>query len=204
MGESGVAQLGPLRRVFTQVYERVRPRRVAVLGCGPGEGLDAIETACTERLVAVDLNQEYISLARERHPRLSKIARWMCVPVERCVLEAASFDLVHAALLFEYVEPVEVLPRIARWLTPEGALSVVLQLPGGDGPVSDMGFSSLRSLSGVMRLVSPDRMCEVAAAAGLTLRWETQMPLKRGKRFWAGTFTLSSLPDRPTSRIDSV
>jgi len=187
MGEEGVDQLGPLRRIVEQVYREVQPSRVAVLGCGPGGALDVIEPGRTARFVGVDLNPEYISLARQRHPQSSAVAQWLCDPVEQCELEAASFDLIHAALLFEYVEPSQVLPRIARWLSPEGVLSVVLQLAGGDAPISETRFASLGRLSGSMRLVPPDRLCELAVREGLRLRSSTEIPLARGKRFWVGT-----------------
>src|SRR5438046_1827051 len=58
MGEAGVDEAGPLRAIFEDVYRTVRPRRAAVLGCGPGGGLDVIDPACTDRLVGVDLNPE--------------------------------------------------------------------------------------------------------------------------------------------------
>jgi SAM-dependent methyltransferase len=188
MGESGVDQLGPLRRIFEQVYRNDYPMRVAVLGCGPGGGLDVIEPFVTERFVGVDLNPEYLSLARQRHPHLSEAAEWICAHVEQCAFEAASLDLIHAALLFEYVDPSVVLPQVARWLSRGGILSVILQLPGGDAPISETRFSSLQQLSGLMRLVPPDRLCDLATRAGLTLRSSTEIPLARGKRFWAGTF----------------
>jgi SAM-dependent methyltransferase len=126
MGEAGVAQLGPLREIFQEVYREVRPRRVAVLGCGPGGGLDVIEASGTERFVGVDLNPEYLRVARQRHPRLESVAEWVCRPIEECQFEAASFDLIHAALLFEYVDPSVVLPQIGRWLAPRGVLSGTL------------------------------------------------------------------------------
>lgn len=188
MGETGVDQLGPLREILARVYQEVRPRRVAVLGCGPGGGLEIVDPACTERLVGVDLNPDYLALARERHSRLEAIAEWKCVPVQQCDLPAATFDLIHAALMFEYVDPAEVLPAVARWLAPQGVLSVVLQLPGGDAPISDTGFSRLGLLSGLMQLVPPDRLCALAARVGLILRSSAEVPLARGKRFWTGTF----------------
>jgi SAM-dependent methyltransferase len=74
MGPAGVGQLAPLQDIFARVYRELRPARVAVLGCGTGNGLDAIDPAVTERLVGVDLNPEYIALARRRHARLAKLA----------------------------------------------------------------------------------------------------------------------------------
>jgi hypothetical protein len=86
------------------------------------------------------------------------------------------------------VDPTALMARIARCLAPGGTLSVVLQLPGGDAQISETAFSSLRALSRLMRLIPPDEMLDKATRAGLTLRSERNVPLARGKSFWAATF----------------
>ena len=188
MDAAGVDQLGPLRAIFADVYQTVRPSRIAVLGCGTGNGLDVIDPAVTKRLVGVDLNATYLDLARQRHPGLTAIAEWSCAPVESCALDAATFDLIHAALLFEYVDTTALMPRIARWLAPQGTLSVVLQLPSDEAQISETAFASLRALTGLMRLVPPDELRDCATSAGLVARSERPVPLARGKSFWAATF----------------
>lgn len=188
MGAGGVDQLAPLRAIFSDVYARVRPARLAVLGCGPGNGLDVVDPAVTQHFTGVDLSSDYLSLARERHPQLAASASWICASVDRCVLEDASFDLIHAALLLEYVDPSAVLPRVARWLAPGGVFSLVLQLPGGDAPISSTGFASLHTLGGLMRLVDPDDLRRVATRAGLVELSARAIPLARGKSFWVATF----------------
>jgi len=190
MGASGVDQLGPLRTIFAEAYARLRPERLAVLGCGPGNALDVVDPARTRRFVGVDLNAGYVALAQRRHAQLAAVAEWICADVATCSLDSVGFDLIHAALLFEYVDPAAVLPRIAAWLAPQGALSVVLQLPGGDAPISDTGFASLGALSGVMAVVPPDRFRDLAARAGLAETSSRRVPLARGKSFLAATFAV--------------
>jgi SAM-dependent methyltransferase len=185
---AAVAQAAPLHAAFAEVYRALRPARLAVLGCGPGGGLDAVDPAVTQELVCVDLNPAYLELARQRHPRLAGITRWLCASVGDCQLEAGSLDLVHAALLFEHVDPAPVLPRIARWLAPAGVLSVVLQLPGDDAAISPSPFHSLGQLSGLMRLVPPDELKALALRESLQLSSATEVPLPRGKAFWVARF----------------
>jgi SAM-dependent methyltransferase len=189
MGAGGVDQLAPLRAIFAELYARVRPARLAVLGCGPGNGLDIVDPAVTRRFAGVDLNADYLSLARERHAQLAPIATWICASADRCDLETSGFDLIHAALLLEYTEPSAVLPRIAGWLAPGGVFSVVLQLPGGDARISATDFASLQTLSSLMRLVDPDALRELATRVGLVELSSREVPLARGKSFWAATFT---------------
>ena len=188
MGGTGVDQLAPLRAIFADLYASVRPERLAVLGCGPGNGLDVIDPAVTRRFAGVDLNADYLSLARERHAPLAPIATWICASADRCDLEASGFDLIHAALLLEYIDPSAVLPRVAGWLAPGGVFSVVLQLPGGDARISATGFASLQTLSDLMRLVDPDDLRRLATGLGLVELSSAAVPLARGKSFWAATF----------------
>jgi SAM-dependent methyltransferase len=193
MGAGGVDQLAPLRAIFGDVYARLRPARLAVLGCGPGNGLDVVDPAVTVRFAGVDLNADYLALARQRHPRLAHAVDWIHASVDRCDLEASGFDLIHAALLFEYVDVAAVLPRIAGWLAPGGVFSIVLQRPGGDAAISDTGFASLHTLAGLMRLVEPDDLRRLATRTGLVEHSAATIPLARGKSFWAATFRR---PDR--------
>jgi len=189
MGAAGVDQLRPLRDIFADVYAHTRPARLAVLGCGPGNGLDVVDPAVTRRVVGVDLNADYLALARRRHAPLTGTAEWIRADVAACALDPAGFDLIHASLLFEYTDPATLLPRIAGWLAPGGVLSVVVQLPGGDAAISATGFASLQTLTGLMALVPPDRLRALAAGAGLGETSSRDVPLARGKAFWAATFT---------------
>jgi SAM-dependent methyltransferase len=182
-----VQQAGPLHAAFAAVYGDLQPRRVAVLGCGPGGGLEVVDPGRTQRLVCVDLNAQYLALARQRHPALAGITDWRCAAIEACEF-ADSFDLIHAALLLEHVDPAVVVPRVARWLSPGGVLSVVLQLPGTEAAVSPTPFTSLGQLSGRMHLVPPEQLCALAAREGLALRSGAEIPLPRGKAFWIARF----------------
>src|SRR3954469_3223046 len=188
MGAAGVDQLAPLREIFADVYGQFRPARLAVLGCGPGNGLDVVDPTVTLRFVGVDLNADYLSLARQRHARLGPVATWICASVDRCDLEPSGFDLIHAALLLEYINPAVVLPRVAGWLAPGGLFSVVLQLRGGDGRIPAPAFATLQALSGLMQLVDPDDLRRLAPRAGLVEQSSRALPLARGKSFWAATF----------------
>ncbi len=114
MGPAGVDQLAPLSRSFADVYRRLLPPRVAVLGCATGNGFEHVDLAVTRRLVGVDIHPEYLALARRRHARLAPVLELLCRPAETCDLGAGSLDLVFAGLFFEYVDPAPMLDRIAQ------------------------------------------------------------------------------------------
>ena len=188
MGPGGADQSGVLAELLGAVCARLRPPRLAVLGAGTGNGFERIELACTRRLVAIDINPEYLALLQARHPALAPVLEVICAPVEECVLAAGAFELVHAGLLFEYTEPVPLVRRIAGWLAPGGFLSVILQLPSDQPAVTPTRFASLRELASIMRLVPPAELTAAAQAAGLALTESREVPLRSGKRFWTGLY----------------
>jgi hypothetical protein len=191
MGAAGVGQLAPLAEIFAQVYAAVRPASVAVLGCATGNGLEAIDPALTPRIVGVDVNPEYLAVARRRHARLGAALDLRCADLLACDLGAGAFALVHAALIFEHLEPAALAARIAGWLAPGGTCAAVLQLARGTGAaagVSPTKFTSLRALSGTMRLLAPDELRRSFAPHGLTESRAWEVPLPGDKAFHVGFF----------------
>ena len=70
--------------------------------------------AVTQNVVGVDVNLQYLGIARQRvlppRPRLELF----CSEAEKFRTQPASFDLVHAALVFEYLHPEVLVRRIAE------------------------------------------------------------------------------------------
>ena len=190
MGSGGVDQLDALDRIMGAIYADVRPRRLVILGCGTGNGFRHIDPEVTVRAVGVDINPAYIEIARRRHPGLKGILELSCSYAEKCAFDPGSFDMVHAALLLEYLEPEPMISKIASWLVPGGTASFVIQEPGGgNGPVSETPFKSPMALAGVMRLLSPEVLGRLAGRNGLVEKQSWKVPLKRGKRFHVVRFT---------------
>jgi hypothetical protein len=187
MGPDHADQLGPLAAIFGDVYRRVRPARLALLGCATGNGLGHVDAAVTRQAIAVDFNPQYVALARERHRALGLVLEVRCDDLLTCALPARSFDLVHAALIFEHVDPAALAARIAAWLAPRGTCAIVLQSGDADSPaaipVMPSPYHSVASLGASMRLVPPDDVIALLEANGLhpTDRWT--VPLKGGRRF---------------------
>ena len=112
--------------------------------------------------------------------------------VATCDLGAGSLDLVHAALIFEYVDPAIVIDRIEQWLRPGGALSVVLQLPTSTGrAVSDTPYESIAALEPALTLAEPTAVRTLAARCGLDEVESRTDTLATGKQFFFGCFRKS-------------
>jgi len=190
MAHPEVAQLGFLADRFATSVRATAPRRLALLGCATGNGLERIDPRQVERVLGVDINPEYLAIAETRHR-----ARFGDHLVLRCAdlgdpaaaaaaLAPGGFDLIHAALLFEYLEPAPLLAVLAAALAPEGRLAVLLQLPvAGHGAVTDTPFLGVRALEPLLRLRDPASVAAAAAAAGLVQLGKETLALTTGKRF---------------------
>ncbi len=179
-----VGQSAVLRALFTAAYAERRPARLAILGCTTGGDLSHVDPSVTELVVGVDLNGDYLSRARRSGDALGDRLRLLEGDVLRVDLPAGSFDLLHAALLFEYVEPLALFRRMHHWLATDGLCSVVTQEPTPELPaVSRTSYASLAGLAGVMTLRSTEEIAASARQADLRLRQALAVKLPNGKTF---------------------
>jgi SAM-dependent methyltransferase len=187
MGPEGMDQLAPLSAIFQEVYVAAQPDRVLLLGCGTGNGLEHVNPAVTQNVVGVDVNLQYLGVARQRFMHLGAKLELFCSEAEKFRTRPASFDLVHAALIFEYLHPEVLVRRIAEWLGPGGICSVVLQLPGGEG-APPAPIKAMQIIEKAMKLVPPDELTRLFEHYGLPRKRVKTVPLRYGKSFWVGTF----------------
>jgi hypothetical protein len=181
----GQAQL--LAEVFAAELHARSPSSVAVLGCAGGNGFERAPSAL--RVVGVDVNADYVEAARARFAHRLPRLELHVADLERTELTLEPVDLVFAALLFEHVEPGEVLERIVAWLAPHGTLTTVLQLPSEHAAeITPSPFPSLMRLSPRLRLVAPERLAELAARSGLHALDERTVAATGGKRFAVQSF----------------
>ena len=188
-----------LSAVFRGVLERFRPRSVAVPGCATGNGFEHIDPRVTQTVVGIDINPEYIALARDRFAAGLPGLRLLCLDIADCDLESRSLDLVHCALVLEYIDPRIAVLKSASWLRAGGVLSVVLQLPSpGHEKVTVTEYKSVACLDAAMHLVEPGDVDRVAGEAGLRLDAARVETLESGKSFYVATYKLAG-----DARLDS-
>jgi SAM-dependent methyltransferase len=179
-----VDQYTVLGRLLREVLERVRPRDLLLLGCSTGNGLEQVDATVTQRVTGVDINPAYLRRLVERFPSPDFTLTLHCVDLADYAFEPAAYDLVHAGLLFEYLEWPQLLPRLARTLRQGGTLSVVLQLLSNtSSAVTQTAFASLRQLEPLFRFVDPEALVALGRTAGLELETRRVEPLKSGKAF---------------------
>jgi ubiquinone/menaquinone biosynthesis C-methylase UbiE len=189
MSSDKVGQSPVLNQIFAETVAEFCPLSMAVLGCSTGNGFEHIDPDVTQRVVGIDINPDYLNILEQRHRRRLTQLELVCADIASCRLETRSFDLVHGALIFEYVEPERVLPGLATWLRAGGVLSVVLQLPSPtSNKVSETPYRSLRSLGSIMHLVQPVVFKRIAGRSGLSMLQSREIDLRLGKKFHVATY----------------
>jgi len=182
MSSPEVAQYQVLNRLLREALETAAPRSLLVLGCTLGNGLEHVDPAVTSRVVGVDINPAYLEALAGRFPRPEFALALHCDDLARYPFEHDAFDLVHAALVLEYVEWRLLMPRVVETMRDGGMLSVVLQRPSPVSPaVTRTDFTTLRALEPVFRFVDADVFVADAAALGLQPELRRIVPLASGK-----------------------
>jgi SAM-dependent methyltransferase len=184
-----VGQSALLRAMFLRVYSEHRPKRVAILGCTTGSDLLLLDPDTTEQAIGVDLNPAYLAVARERTAALGSKLQLVEGDVLRVELPHGGLDLVHAALLLEYVDPLSLFGRIRAWLAPGGICSVVTQEPATEQPaVSETAYPSLRALAPRMRVRDARQVVTLARHCGFILVGQHAATASGGKSLVSSTF----------------
>ncbi|MFA5805241.1 MAG: class I SAM-dependent methyltransferase [Melioribacteraceae bacterium] len=184
MSSPNVAQLQMLNKIFADVLNEFQPKSIAVLGCTTGNGFEHLIGKNIERIIGVDINHEYLAICKTRFEKSLPQLELICADLNEAEFPNSSFDLIHAALVFEYVEVELLLSKISCWLRQNGILSIVLQLPSEESaPVSETPYQSLKLLSPVMKLIEPEEFREEARKYKLKETRNYKMKLKSGKSF---------------------
>lgn len=101
----------------------IEPRRILDLACGTGILVGMIRERFPDcEIVGVDMNEEYLSVARRRaHERRDEKIRFIHSRAEEASLDGL-FDHVVTAYLPKYADLALLVPRLARHLAPGGTI----------------------------------------------------------------------------------
>jgi hypothetical protein len=189
MSHAAVGQAQMLADQLDAAIARWAPKSIAVIGCAGGNGLERITPGTVDRVVAVDVNPDYIEQTRFRHAHRLRVLDLVCADVQSESVMYGHVDLTYAALLFEYVDVGCTLKTLKRNSRPNAVLTTVLQLPHSNmGAVSPSPYKSLGRLASVMTLVAPETLRHAAADAGFSITDAMTIELSSGKMFCVQTF----------------
>ena len=189
MASPEVRQAQFLNDIFKSVLQMYEPQSIAVLGCSAGNGFENIDPSVTQKVIGVDINPDYLEVLQDRYGSSLPDLKLICTDLAELELEAGSCDLIFCGLIFEYVDPKDLVSKIRQWLSMNGKLIVVLQLPSENSKmISETKYESLRRLKPVMRLVDPQAFQRACAQAGYTEVCAYTQLLKSKKVFFVGHY----------------
>ena len=116
MNQSHVRQYEMLNNIFRQAYSFKQPDSLLVLGVTEGNGFEYISQKITSRIIAIDINPEYAEVAKRRFYAKLPQSDFICKDAEEYKFPANYFDMIHGALIFEYVDYQKMLVEIAKSL----------------------------------------------------------------------------------------
>jgi threonine dehydrogenase-like Zn-dependent dehydrogenase len=191
MNAEAVKQASVLSELFGEALALRKPASVAVLGVAGGNGLEQIDEKQTRRVAGVDLNPHYLAAVRKRFANMAGLELY-AIDLAEAHIQLPPVELVHAALIFEHTGLGQCLENALALMTPEGALSVVLQLPGAESQnVGGSGVVSIAKLAADFSLIDPNALTRMLAERGLQLTHERLEPVPGGKQLWMGIFVRS-------------
>ena len=117
---------------------------IAVIGCAGGNGLDKVAGRTVERVVAVDVNPDYIEQTRARYAQRLLGLELVCADAQSESLFYGAVDFTYAALLFEYVGALSTLKTLKRSSRPSAVVGWI--------PITRLGLSrEIRYTAGDLR-----------------------------------------------------
>jgi len=188
MSLPNVRQLRPLSELFKRTVEHVRPKSVAVLGVAGGNGLEHLADAGVLRIVAIDINMEYLETTRYRFRKFAGL-ELHCVDLTVDRISLKPVDLVHAALIFEHAGTEKALDNAVSLVGRNGRLSVVLQIPSAEQvPAALSTYASMQALRDHFTFVDRDLLEASLEDRGFIRETEQTLRLPGNKAFWYGVF----------------
>lgn len=183
MSSSEVMQYQLINECFKDVLNKYEPKKIFVPGCTIGNGFENIKWENIESIVALDINPEYISLLRNRYPDEKKLIL-VNEDFNKYNPGKNKFDLIIAALFFEYVELSESLLKLKSMMNKTSIMFSMIQLPDEkQNKVTRTEYKSLEKLSHIMNLHSAEKFKKELDKCGFYIRSEIQKTLENGKSF---------------------
>jgi ubiquinone/menaquinone biosynthesis C-methylase UbiE len=189
MASTDVGQLQVLNDLMAHIFAKFSPKTLAVFGCSTGNGFEHISPSKTERIVGIDINPDYLDVVRNRFEK-----RLPNLELIECDFTSSSFhiepvSMIIAALVFEYVNIERALLNMSKCLVPGGNFIAALQLPSPDAPsVTKTQYTSLESLTSIMKLVDVDAFTESCFQRGLFRVGMRHISMKHGKALYIGHY----------------
>jgi len=183
-----VQQLQYLSEVFRETLAEYKPKKLAVVGCTTGNGFEHVDFDYVDKLTGIDVNPDYLEILKSRFANHADKLELIEGDVCNCEFPDNSIELIHCALVLEYLDPDKFINLASKWINTNGVFTILLQMKSSADKVTPTKFSSLRNLEPVMKLIPPDMILNIAIKHGLMPIKQRVDTLASGKFFFLATF----------------
>lgn len=181
MSSPEVGQYQLINECFKSVLNKYNPKRIFVPGCTIGNGFEYINWGEVESVTALDINPDFLNILGNSFPGQEKL-EIINEDIVDFDPEESKFDLIFAALIFEYVDPDPALMKIKKVMDTNSTFFSMIQLPG-KSKVTKTEYKSLEKLSPVMHLLSIDKFQSELKRNRFSIKLSEKKTLKNGKSF---------------------
>lgn len=189
MALPGVGQAELLAKTLQWAVERFRPRSLLVPGVAGGNGLDRVDPAIVERVVALDIRPDFLDLCTQRHGQRFTVYEAVLHDLDQGPPRITPVEAIVAGLVLEYVDTEAFCGQLPALLVPGGSLTVLLQRPAEHLPeVTPSPYTRLAGLARGFRFIDPGALDARLVAAGFRGGTAETLLLPSGKSFFRGAW----------------
>lgn len=183
MSSPEVGQYQLINECFRSLLLKYTPGKIFVPGCTIGNGFEYIDWNKLETITALDINPDFLKMLQNKFPGEKKL-EIINEDFESFSIKERKYDLIFAALFFEYVDLRSALLKIKEMMGSASVLFSLIQLPGEDQTkVSKTKYKSLEKLGPYISLTTAERFERELNNAGFSVRSREQKTLNNGKSF---------------------
>lgn len=183
MDSPEVDQYKMINKVFKESLEDFSPKSIFVPGCTIGNGFEHIDWSSVKSVTALDINANYLDVVRQKyghHPQLKIIN----ADLQYWDSDSIKFDMIYAALVFEYVNVSTVLKMFYKSMHSRSRLITILQNESAlQSKVSQTEYTSLEKLNSIMHLVNISDFEKILHQYGFEINDKKIITLNSGKIF---------------------
>lgn len=184
MASPAVGQAPLIAQILSGLVSAHAISSMALLGAAGGNGLDEIDPAQVERVVAVDINPAYLRICAQRHARRFRSFECRHDDINRAVPSFAAVDLAYAALVAEYVDEQAFADYASTAVRQGGLLAVLVQRPGATAQkVTPSPVPGVAALGRGFTYVDVESLSARMASVGFAMPSLTPFATPAGKAF---------------------
>ncbi|RXQ94443.1 class I SAM-dependent methyltransferase [Ancylomarina salipaludis] len=181
MIEVGQSQI--LNSLKKYCLDKYQPKNFALLGCATGNGLEHVKSNVTNKVYAIDINQEYLNKTQEKFENQIINLELLKRDIQNEELAIKNIDLFFVGLVLEYVDPKKTLNKIIETIGKNGILFIVIQKNKQTTFVSKTKYKSLETLSDISNDVNENEIDSFICLKNMELIKKEEIELTKSKSF---------------------